>query len=204
MYRLIILFLLWALPLTAEEIVADLSQNRVGISATFNGSEILIFGAISRDAPRPADGPLEVIIAVSGPSEPITVRRKDQKYGIWVNNDSVLVDDAPSFYSIATTAPLPEILSDGQDLIHKVSIPRAIRSIGAQIASGHAAEFTEALIRIRTNNDLYQVNESAVTLSDQTLFHSAIKLPSNLTAGIYNTRILITRNQQVIDIFETG
>ncbi|HBQ36185.1 MAG TPA: hypothetical protein DD729_05010, partial [Rhodobacteraceae bacterium] len=78
--------MLLALPVKAEQIVADLSQSKVGISATFDGSEILIFGAISRSAPMPNDGPMQVIVTVSGPSEPVMVRRKDKKFGIWVNN----------------------------------------------------------------------------------------------------------------------
>ena len=179
MLRFFALLLLIAFPLNAgEEIVADLSQSRVGISATFDGSNILIFGAISRDAPAPDDNPMEVVVSVSGPHEPVTIRRKDKRAGIiWVNSASALIDDAPSFYSVATTVPLAEALSDGEDLKYKVSIPRAISSIGTQIATGHAAEFTEALIRIRSANGLYKVNEGAVELMSETLFRTEIDLP---------------------------
>ncbi len=205
MLRFILLLLFAALPLNAsEEIVADLSQNRVGISATFDGSRILIFGAVSRDAPTPDGGPMQVVVSVSGPHEPVTIRRKDKRAGIiWVNSASALIDDAPSFYSVATTVPLTEALSDTADLKYKVSIPRAISSIGTQIATGNAAEFTEALIRIRSGNGLYQVHEGAVELMSETLFRTEIDLPSNLTAGEYTARILITRDQQVVDVFET-
>ncbi len=34
-----------------ETIVAGLSQNRVSITAHFDGSEILIYGAVKREAP---------------------------------------------------------------------------------------------------------------------------------------------------------
>lgn len=205
MLRFLILLLFAALPLNAgEEIVADLSQSRVGISATFDGSNILIFGAISRDAPVPNSSSMQVVVSVSGPHQPVTIRRKDKRAGIiWVNSASALIDDAPSFYSVATTVPLAEALSDGEDIKYKVSIPRAISSIGTQIATGHAAEFTEALIRIRTGNGLYQVHEGAVELMSETLFRTEIDLPSNLTAGEYTARILITRDQQVVDVFET-
>ncbi|MCB1348699.1 MAG: TIGR02186 family protein, partial [Maritimibacter sp.] len=76
-----------------EEIVAGLSQNVVSITATFVGSEILIFGAIKREAPAP-EGELGVAVVVEGPSHPITVRRKDRRMGIWVNTDSVEVQRA--------------------------------------------------------------------------------------------------------------
>ncbi len=203
MGRLIAIFLLLAWPLNAEEIVADLSQSSVGITATFDGSEIMIFGAISRSAPIPDEGQLQVIVTVAGPSEPVMVRRKEKKFGIWVNSESVLIDNAPSFYSISTTAPLKESLADSADILLKVSIPRAIASVGAQLASGQAQEFTEALIRIRTANGLYNVREGAVEFMSDTLFRTSVKLPSNLTAGEYTARILITRNKAVIDVFET-
>jgi uncharacterized protein (TIGR02186 family) len=205
MFRFIILFLAFAFPVHAEEIVADMSQSNVGISATFDGSDILIFGAISRNAPISSDGETQIILTVAGPSLPVSVRRKDKKLGlIWVNNESVLIDDAPSFYSISTSAPLDGILSDRDDMGYKVSIPRAIESIGAQIASGHAAEFTGALIRIRTNNGLYSIHEGNVNLISDTLFSASVDLPSNLTAGNYTARILLVRDQIVIDEFETA
>lgn len=205
MLRFLVLLLFAALPLNAgEEIVADLSQSRVGISATFDGSNILVFGAVSRDAPAPNGSPMQVVVSVSGPHQPVTIRRKDKRAGIiWVNSASALIDDAPSFYSVATTVPLPQALSDGEDIKHKVSINRAISSVGAQIATGQAAEFTEALIRIRSANGLYQVHEGAVELMSETLFRTEIDLPSNLTAGEYTARILITRDQHVVDVFET-
>ena len=54
----------------------------------------LSFGAIKRESPIP-ETPLQVIITVAGPSEPVVVRRKERKLGIWVNADTVEVDSAP-------------------------------------------------------------------------------------------------------------
>ncbi len=49
------------LPARAEEVVLGLSQNRVAITATFDGSEILIFGAVKRETPIVQEPPLEVV-----------------------------------------------------------------------------------------------------------------------------------------------
>ena len=54
MVRLLLLLLAVALPASAEEeVVAGLSQNRIAITANFDGSELLIFGAVKREAPPP-------------------------------------------------------------------------------------------------------------------------------------------------------
>lgn len=200
--RWVLLLLLMALPVQAEEVVAGLSQNRIAITANFDGSEILVFGAVKRDAPAP-EGQMEVLVTVEGPSEPITVRRKERRFGIWVNTDAVEVDRAPSFYAVATSAPMDEILSDTEDLRHHVSVERAIRSVGAPMSITDAPSFTEALIRIREDKGLYLTLEGAVEISEATLFRTSIKLPANLTEGDYATRIFLTRAGQVVDEFQT-
>ncbi|RMD89948.1 MAG: hypothetical protein D6811_11415 [Alphaproteobacteria bacterium] len=189
---------------TGEEVVAGLSQNRIAITASFDGSEILIFGAVKRETPIPPGPPLQVIVAVAGPSEPVVVRRKERRFGIWVNAAAVEVDSAPSFYAVATSAPFHDVLSEVEDLRYKVSIPRAIRSVGAPMDIEHAEAFTEALIRIRSKAGLYQVMEGAVEVSEQTLFRTRIGLPANLTEGDYSARIFLTRDGKVVDVFETS
>ena len=203
MLRILILLLALTGPAYGEEVVAGLSQNRVAITANFDGSEILIFGAVKRDAPTPVTGEMHVIVTVAGPSKPVTVRRKEHRYGIWMNTDSVIVDSAPSFYSVATSASLNDILLETEDLRHKISIPRAIRSVGVPDDVSDAASFTEALIRIKTKKDLYQLKPEAVVLDEETLFKTQIALPANLTEGAYITRIFLTRNGKVVDTYET-
>ena len=48
MLRLALAFLLLATPVSAEEVVLGLSQDEVAITATFDGDDILIFGAVTR------------------------------------------------------------------------------------------------------------------------------------------------------------
>lgn len=201
---LAVLLTLIAGPLWAsEEVVLGLSRDSISISTNFEGSEILIFGAIKREVAIPEGPPLQVIVTVSGPQETLTVRRKERLFGIWVNTDAVEVDAAPSFYAVATSRPWHEVIKETEDLRHKVSIPRAIRSVGAPMTISDAESFTDALIRIRTRNDLYQLNEGTVEVEEQTLFKTAIRMPANLTEGAYPTRVLLTRGGEVVADYET-
>jgi len=201
MIRAALFLLVLALPAAAEEVIAGLSQNRVSITTSFDGSEILIFGAVKREAPIAPENPLHVIITISGPSEPVTVRRKARRFGIWINTDAVEVDAAPTFYAVATSGPWEEVISDVEDLRQKVSIPRAIRSVGLGVTEG--ADFVEALIRIRTRQNRYQLQMGAVEVRESTLFRTSIALPANLTEGDYVARFLLTRGGEVLDIYET-
>jgi uncharacterized protein (TIGR02186 family) len=199
--RLLALLLALAGAAQAEQIVLGLSDSRVAITATFDGSDILVFGAVKRDAPAPANDPLDVIITVSGPLTPVMVRRKERFFGLWVNRDAVAVDAAPSYYAVATTGPLADVLSDTEDLRHRITIPRAIRSVGSAIAG--TEDFTEALIRIRAGEGLYRVMENQVLFTEETLFRVEMALPANLIEGNYDTRIFLTRDGRVVDSYET-
>ena len=184
-----------------ESIVAGLSQNEVSITANFDGSEILVFGAVHRSTPLPEGDPLEVIITIEGPDRPVTVRRMDRRYGIWMNTEAVEVDAAPTFYAVATTNPFRDVISNTEDLRHRISIPRAIRAVGTD--TEHQHDFTEAVIRIRTDDGLYQVLEGTVTLRDETLFDTSFRMPANLVEGDYIARIFLTRGRAVVSSYET-
>jgi uncharacterized protein (TIGR02186 family) len=201
MIRALVLVLLCALPAAAqqEQIVAGMSQNRVSITADFDGSEILIYGAVKRDAPAPEDlGPLEVIVTVEGPSTPVTVRRKGRVAGIWVNNALVNVDSAPSFYAVATTGPLNHILSDTDNLRYGITIERVIRAVGITDEADRAGEFLLGLLRVRTNEGRYRVLQGKVELTEETLFRTDVILPANLTEGEYKVRLFLLRDKRVI------
>ncbi|TRD21537.1 TIGR02186 family protein [Palleronia caenipelagi] len=193
-----LLWLLAAPVYATEELVAGLSTNRISISATFAGSELMIFGAVKRDAPI-ADGNLGVIITVEGPKAPITLRQKERLGPIWVNRSALEIDKAPSFYAVNTSQPLTEILSATDNLRHGITIRRAIRSVGAPATIKDPAAFSEALIRLKEKDGLYKVNENTVLLRQSTLFDTSVALPANLIEGPYVSRIFLTRDGKVIE-----
>lgn len=201
--RILILCLIAALPARAEEVVAGLSQARVAITTGFKGSEILVFGAVKREDKISQDDQLQVIVTVAGPGEPVTIRKKNRQFGIWVNTEAADIANAPSFYAVATTAPLDQILEDTQDSKYQISVERSIRSTGTFQQVNDAPAFRDALVRIKTGQDKYQLREGAVVLDEDTLFRTAIKLPANLTEGDYAARIFLTRAGQVLDEYET-
>ncbi|MCV6596285.1 MAG: TIGR02186 family protein [Mangrovicoccus sp.] len=200
-----VIFLLLALirPAWAEEVVLGLSRSEIPITATFNGSEILVFGAIKREAPLP-EGALDVIVTIAGPDAPVQVRRKERRFGIWVNASSVRIGSAPGFYAVASTRALPQILSETEDLRHQISIPLALRTVGASEDAPDVDAFVEALLRIRQEEGTYKILENAVALDEKTLFRTAVFLPPRLSEGDYRTRIFLLRDEAVIDSYETS
>ncbi|MCF6273227.1 MAG: TIGR02186 family protein [Rhodobacteraceae bacterium] len=201
MLRIIIAATLWiATPLLAQEsVVVDLSQNKVEITTTFSGSNIFVFGAVKRDTPLPAGtGPLDVAIVVEGPLETVTVRKKEKKFGIWVNAEAIEIQEAPSFFTIATTRPLSEMLNEGDLRDYAIGLNYAVRPQPQSITNADTESFSEAIIRIRTDNGLYSERVGLINLTEDTLFEADIRLPANLVEGDYTARVYLVRDKNIV------
>ena len=107
-----------------ERIVTGLSQDAVSITTNFTGSEILIYGAIRRDTPPTSNVPPGIIVTVEGPSQQVTVRRKERIAGIWVNTQSLQIASAAA--EVVERIGLPEgRLTLAQATIHLATAPKS-------------------------------------------------------------------------------
>lgn len=194
------LFLMLAPMASAQEVVVGMSDDEVGIDTFFDGSELFIYGAIRPGAGNLVsfEGDFDVIITLASPLEPVTVRRKERRFGIWVNVDSVEVNEAPHYYGVATSGPLDRVISADEDLRHSISLPLMIRSVDAPVGVENAEAFPQAVQRIREAKGLYQTLEGAVEVRANTLFSTSMELPANLTEGQYDLRIFIARDGAVL------
>ncbi len=60
-----------------QSLVSDISSHRIGITSSFTGTELLLFGALGEAG--------DVVVVVRGPDQKVTVRRKERVAGIWIN-----------------------------------------------------------------------------------------------------------------------
>lgn len=199
-WRLLALLLALAGTAAAQEsVVTGLSADEISLNATFDGSELFLFGAIRREGPPPAEaGPLNVIITLKGPPRDITVRKKERRLGLWINADSVKVRRAPSFYAVATTFPLNQILSQTEQLRYGIGMDQAVRRVGGHESLTDTTAFTEALVRLKEGNGSYVQADQAVAIAEETLFQTRIEMPANLVEGDYAAEFFLVRDHEVI------
>lgn len=184
-----------------EQVVAGLSQDAVAITTNFTGSEIIIYGAVKRTAPPPSGDPLGVIVTLQGPPQAVRVREKERRFGIWVNTSSLVIAAAPDFYVVATNAPLDRMLLPTEDVVHRITIPLAVRAFAGPVEVADTTDFTEALLRIREDQGRYRLDEGSVTLLDETLFRADIAMPANLSEGQYKASIFFVREGRVVSAY---
>src|SRR5205085_7442527 len=114
----VVLWLLFALALgasgaaRADSVVADLSSHIIGISTGFTGKAVVLFGA--------TDGPGDIVAVVRGPEREATIWRKAKVAGIWVNAEAVTFANVPSFYAVAASRPLDEVVLPGTAALYRI------------------------------------------------------------------------------------
>lgn len=189
---LALILLLPAGRASAQELVADLSNHLVAITAGFTGTEVLLFGAV--------EGQGDVVMVVTGPTQEVIVRRKDKLLGIWLNARSVGFADVPSFYAVASSRPLSEIANEAVRSRLEIGtanlrLPLAGRQ---SLTAADEAEFRAALIRRKQARGLYPATVGQVAFVGRTLFRTRLFLPSNVPTGTYTVTVYLIREQEVV------
>ena len=75
-------------PARAERLIVSVSNHRVTVTPNYSGEELVLFGSVEKDASTAARrGNYDLVVTVSGPRADMVTRRKERKFGIWVNTD---------------------------------------------------------------------------------------------------------------------
>lgn len=182
------LVLLLALPAPAGALVAELSQREIAVTTGFTGAELLVFGA--KDV-----APADLVVAVRGPALPFVVRQKTRLAGIWVNGAYEIFNTAPTFYAVAATRPLAEILPESErDRLRLGLDSLPLRPEGPR----DEPAFRDALIALKTEAGLYQQDDGGVILTGDRLFHTRIFLPPTVIPGPYRVDVLAVQDGRII------
>ncbi len=174
-----------------DSLVADLSDHLIAITTAFTGTEVVLFGAID-------DGG-DVVVVVRGPQRVQAVRRMERIAGIWVNRESMVFVDVPSFYVVAANRPVeqfarPPVLERlGIGLDHLRLQPAAAGAAPAEVA-----EFRAALIRSQQREGLYGSGYGQVAFLGQRLFRTNVHFPANVPTGYYTVNVMLFRDGEVV------
>ena len=174
-----------------ETLVADLSSYRISITSSFQGAKLLLFGA--------TEGGGDVVVVVRGPLEDLVVRRKSRVAGIWVNRAAIAFTDVPSYYVVASTRPLDEVLSESQRRRLQIGARYlAMRPSGTVADAAEIALYREALTRNKERDRLFQELPGTVAFLDSTLFRTTLHFPANAPVGRYSAETFLIRDGQII------
>lgn len=187
-------------PKFHEKLDIGISTNEIAISSDFTGADITVFGAITTvDDFLLAINAYDVIVALEGPLQPATVRRKERFAGIWMNRHSIRFSPIPASYSISSTRSLDAITNRMELVTRNVGIGN-IRLIptGAIGDGSNVGTFRDALLRIMQGRGLYQRDPSGVQFISRGLFRATVRLPANIPVGQHSVRAELYRAGEFI------
>ncbi len=174
----------------------DLSDRVIEITTGFAGSSDLIFGA--------TDVAGDVVLVVSGPPRDMEVRRRERRFGIWVNGPPVIFRQVPSFYAVLSSRPLTKIFPAGTPDGEEIGIDRIpLSPEDRSLSSADADLYRAALRRLKREEGLY-TEQASVRFVGGHLFRTTLHYPAIVPVGEFSATVYLVRDGKVIDVKPTA
>lgn len=179
-------------------LVPDVSQHEVVVRQGFTGAELLLFGAILSPEGTPAGQDYDIVVVLEGPTHPIILRQKQKVAGMWVNASSTIFQSAPSFYAMAATRPIRQIVGDQTAAIYELGLPYLQLSPIGSIDPASQARFSRGLVDMMARHGLYHQDEHGVSVTSRVLYRARVVLPSSVQTGSYTAETFAIAHGRVV------
>ena len=149
-----------------------------------------------------------------GPPADMVTRRKERKFGIWINTDYRQFLQVPTYLALFSNRPFdaiasPDVQRRQQLGLNNVLLTQRVGPDYADVVPNDA--FRSAFVRLRSEHGLYREDTSAVTFLTPTLFRTGIPLPAEVPIGTYDVEIklfsdgaLVTHTETAFEIVKVG
>ena len=187
--------------LTAQRdpiLVPEVSQHEIQVRQGFTGTELLLFGAILDPDGVRASQPYDIIVVLKGPTQAILLREKEKRLGIWINAHSTAFRSAPSFFAVASSQPVREIVDERTAAIYELGLDFLQLSPTGVIDPAEQARFTHGLVDLRRRQGLFKEDGTGVSISKGVLYQARIAVPSNVVTGRYTAETFAIARGRVI------
>ena len=115
--------------LFAEDyIISKLSNDKISISADFDGSDVTIYGVINFN-----NSNNDLLIEVIGPKTSNIIMKKEKKIGIWINKNTQKMINLPDFYAIAGTKDINILLDNEEKKLKGIGINQIIGNMNMDL-----------------------------------------------------------------------
>ena len=181
-------------------LVPDVSARQIEIRYSFTGAQLLLFGAILYPRGRVPEDQPDIAVVLRGPVQPILVREKEKITGIWMNADSSRFRSAPSYYAVASSRPIKDLLDERTAAIYEIGIGNLQLSPGTGDVPETARRFEAGLLDLRTRAGLYSENAHGVEISEGVLYRARIAIPSQVPVGTYTAETFLIQDGRVLAV----
>ncbi|CAM3081797.1 Transmembrane protein [Sphingomonas antarctica] len=180
-------------------LVPDVSQRTIDIVTSFSGADLLLFGAILYPQGRVPDERIDVAVVVKGPSQSILVREKQKLAGlIWANAGSARFRSAPSFYAVASSRPLKQIVDAKTAAIYELGLGNLQLSPATAALPEERLRFESGFVDLRRRGEYYTARPGSVEISQDVLYRARVTIPPRVPTGRYTAETFLIRDGKVV------
>jgi len=183
---------------SGPRLVPDVSSRSIQIVYSFNGAQLLLFGAILYPGGRVPARPADVIVVLKGPVQPIVVRQKQKIAGIWMNADSNRFRSAPSYYAVASSRPIKDLVDERTASIYELGLENLQLSTGGGALPDKERRFEAGLLDLKRRQTLYSESSHGVEISEGVLYRARLFIPSQVPVGTYTAETFLVDNGRVL------
>jgi uncharacterized protein (TIGR02186 family) len=179
-------------------LVPDISAREVQIRYSFSGAQLLLFGAIAYPEGRTPRRPADIAVVLRGPDQPILIREKQKIAFVWMNAESSRFRSAPSFYAVASSRPIADLMDDRTASIYELGLHNLQLSPGGGSLPEKERNFEAGLLDLRSRSGLYAENPHGVEITDGILYRALITIPSQVPVGTYTAETFLIDRGRVV------
>lgn len=179
-------------------LVPEVSQSRIEVRQGFTGANLLLYGAVVDPAGTNGTREFDIAVVLKGPVEPIRLREKERIVGVWMNAGSSDFRSAPSFFAVASSRPIGDIVDPRTAAIYELGTEFIQLSPSGQIEPEEQARYASGLVEMRQRLGLYKQDPQGVRISEGVLYQARIALPSNVTTGQYTAETFAIADGRVL------
>jgi len=188
-------------------VISDVDRSDIELSTRFDGTSLLVFGAIS-----PGDDRASLLVEVVGPSTSVDIRKKVQMWGIWVNKKIAQFRGIPSFYQVSISNSEHPILKEIEYQKLKSIFYDYLETTSISENENSAEQYHNELTRLKKKLGNLSTFEEKINIIDNKLFSYKVNLPKKIYPGIYKIKmtlidqegIELSKSEQNVNVSKVG
>ena len=181
-----IIFLFSIVSFCLGSVISDVDKSDIELSTRFDGTSILVFGALSSENNRTS-----LLVEVVGPPTSVDIKTKVQIWGIWISKKIAQFQGIPSFYQISISNSEHPMLKEIEYQRLK-SVFYDFLEIISRSENGNGPEkYYSELTRLKKKLGNLSTFKEKINIIENKLFSYKVNLPKKIHPGIYKIKVTL-------------